>query len=307
LAAIIGLLPAAAVADRTPVSFPAADGFRIFADYFPPPSGDQDVPMVILLHMYRGDRSTWAPLIPLLNDNGFAVLALDLRGFGESATTETAKRATDRDSTLFQEMQNDVRGAYDWLSKQPRIDRSRVALIGASVGCSVAFQYAVKDRSVDVIVALSPGVDYMGLDSVGDIRQVIGRKILMVATQDEKKAPEALKAARSDAMVSLYPGSAHGTRMFGMIPKVEWEVVEFIKLNIGQPGKAPVYASIDKDIYHQAGSGWVEKIAPSNLRVFSSAQEAESRGLRAARSTEPGDLGGKNAEKGGDRKPKPKP
>ena len=41
-----------------------------------------------------------------------------------------------------------MRGAYDWLAQQPKVDRARFALVGASVGCSVALQYAAKDRSV---------------------------------------------------------------------------------------------------------------------------------------------------------------
>ena len=44
-----------------------------------------------------------------------------------------------------------------------------------------------------------------------------------------------------------------------------------------------VYGSIRSDIYHLPGSGWIDEIKPWNLRVYSSPQEAESRGLRRAK------------------------
>ncbi len=275
------------------VSFPAADGFRLSADYYPPASAAGEAPFVILLHQYRSDRTAWAPLIEPLHAAGLAILALDLRGHGDSATTESRDRVIEREPAIFREMQSDLRGAYDWIVTQPRIDRSRFAVVGASVGASVALQYAAKDRSVDAIVCLSPGLDYLGLDSAGDIAQITGRAVLMLATEDERDAPYTLRARGRDVEVKIYRDlRAHGTDMLGKVPHVADDVVGFLRKAVGQPAEQPVYGSINSDVYHLKGSEWIAQISPTNLRVYSSATEAEARGLRRARSQGPGDTPG---------------
>ncbi len=273
------------------VSFPTADGVRLAADYFPPTTSQRGgAPIVILLHMYRSDRTAYAPLVPPLHEAGFAVLAIDLRGHGESATTETRDAVLKRDPEVFRKMQEDVRGAYDWLAQQANVDRARFALVGASVGSSIALQYAAKDRSVDAVVCLSPGLNYMGLDSAGELHQITGRKILLLATEDERDAPYTLQQQNPDLQVHIDMGhQAHGTNMFGVVPGLEREVVAFLKAGVGEPTTTTVYGSIERSVYHEANSGWLKEIAPTNLRYYSSPKEAESRGLRAAKSKGPPD------------------
>lgn len=280
----------AALPAAQPVTFSAADGMRLSADYYAPGTrGRAAAPFVILLHMQRSDRTAWAPLLPALHDAGFAILALDLRGHGESATTQTRQQAIDRDPQLFRDMQQDLRGAYDWIVQQPDIDRARFALVGASVGCSVALQYAVRDRSVDAIVGLSAGLNYMNIDSAGDLRQITGRKILLVATTDEKDAPYTLKERGGNQVdVRIISGRrAHGTDLFDAAPTLPQDLARFLQDAVGPATTTTVYGTIESSIYHQAGSAWIDRIAATNLRHYSSSQEAETRGLRAARSRGP--------------------
>jgi len=289
------------------VAFQASDGMRLTADYFPPPDDLRTpAPMVILLHMYRSDRRAWQPLIRPLHEAGFAVLAVDLRGHGESATTETRQRVLERDPKLFREMQNDLRGAYDFLAGQPRVDRARFALVGASIGCSVALQYAAQDRSVDAVVCLSPGLDYLGLDSGGDIAQITGRQLLLIATEDEKDVVYTLQKRGSGVQVQIPAGTpAHGTDMLGVVDRIERDVVAFLKSAVGEPSAALVCGSINRDVYHEPDSAWVQQIAPSNLRYYSSAAEAEARGLRPAKSKGPARTGGEQRDSGRRRSGRP--
>lgn len=296
-------LPAAAAEtiDFETVTFPAADGVRLAADYYPPNvAKDQRAPIVILLHMYRSDRKSWEPLIAPLHEAGFAILAIDLRGHGESATTASREAVLKRDPELFKKMQEDVRGAYNWLTEQPALDRARLALVGASVGASVALQYAAKDRSVDAVVGLSPGLNYMGLDSAGDIAQVTGREILLLATEDERDAPYTLQKRGAGVKVQIFKeAQAHGTKMFGTVPQIEIQIVRFLRNAVGKATDTHVFASIERNIYHRPDSAWLQEIAPTNLRVFSSPEEAEARGLRAAKSQAPGDRGPEPSRKKG--------
>lgn len=280
--------PAVAVEPKV-VSFNAADGVRITADYYPPSAAEGGAaPLVILVHMESSDRHGWEPFITPLHKTGFAVLAPDFRGHGDSATTATREQVHAGDRQLFLDMQHDLRGAYDWLARQPKVDRARFALVGAGVGASVALQYAAQDRSVDAIVCLSPAISPMGLDTAGDLRQIRGRKILMLATEDERDGPYTLKTRTEGIRVQIFKNvEAHGTDMFGHVDGLERGIVRFLALGVGEHAATPVYGSINSHIYHTADSGWLERISATNLRHYSSSAEAEARGLRAARSKSP--------------------
>ena len=274
-----------------PVTFETFDGKVIHGDYYACKATETATPMVILLHMYRSNRTAFKPLITPLHEAGFAVLAIDLRGHGESATEKTRARVMAAETAVFKEMYEDVRAAYDWLAKREDIDRSRFALVGASIGCSIALDYAVEDKSVDAIVCLSPGTDYLGLDSKEDIRRIKGRKIWLVGANNpkEKQAVETLKTLRPGAEAQVIPSDHHGTHMFGQVAGIEKQIAEYLKTNVGPPTKTTVYGSVRSDIYHLPGSGWIERIKPWNLRHYSSPAEAEARGLRKARSRGPDD------------------
>lgn len=275
------------------ITLTTSDEQTIFANYYPGKVNDGGVPAVILLHMYRGDRTEYEPLIEPLHRAGFAIVALDLRGHGRSATRTTLSQVENGDVELFKSMRLDVRAAYDWLAQQPKIDRSRLALVGAGVGADVALLYATEDRSVDALVLLSPGTDDVGLDSAAALQRVRGRQILMLAADDpkEKTIMKALRKCAPQAQTDVVKGDFHGTHMFGQIPGIEKRIAEYLKKNIGPPTAAPVYGSILSDVFHLPGSDWIKEIKPWNLRVYSSAQEAESRGLRRAKNRGPDNRG----------------
>jgi len=251
--------------------------------------------MAILLHMYRGNRTAYQPLIDPLHQAGFAVLALDLRGHGESGDEDARARVVKGETAVFEEMREDLRAAYNWFAEQPGIDRSRFALVGASIGCSVALNYAADDKSVDVLVLLSPGVDYLGLDSRRPMREIKGRKIWMISGNKpkEKQALAALKKLAPEAKTEVLAGDHHGTHMFGPIPGLEQRIAQYLKANVGKPTNTTVFGSIRSKIYHLTGSGWIEQIRPWNMRHYSSPAEAQSRGLREAKNRGPNDRPGK--------------
>jgi pimeloyl-ACP methyl ester carboxylesterase len=284
--ALVPAAPATEVPARE-VRFQAHDGHMLSADYYAPREPNAPAPLVILLHMYGRDRTTFAPLIGPLRAAGFAVLALDLRGHGKSATPETKRRMEQRDPKLFEDMYEDVRGAYDWLAQQPGVDRSRFALVGASVGCSVALRYARQDRSVDAIVCLSPGLKYLGVDSEADAPMIGGRHVLLIAAEKEREACEKLKPLIAGSEVRIYPGEAHATNLFAGVADLPATITDFLKAGVGKPATSPVYSSVQSDVYHLPGSRWIQEIKQTNLRVFSSGEEAMERGVRPAHTDGP--------------------
>jgi len=273
------------------VSFKTADGVTIVGDYYAPvPQAGQKAPIAILLHMYPADRSSWQGFAANLSSVGFAALAVDMRGKGQSvepADMHLADRYEKRDPKLFQSMHEDVAAAYLWLTKQPDVDPARFALVGASVGCSVALDYARQDPSVDVVVCLSPGTRYMGVNSLAHVRKYGDRPLLLAASEKERDAPEALAKSVPKAVVKIYPMDGrdrfgmHGTNLLAHAPELAKLATDTIREGVGVSAVAPVVASLNSKVYHAFDSPYAQRIKPEDLRYFSSAEEAETRGLRA--------------------------
>jgi pimeloyl-ACP methyl ester carboxylesterase len=211
------------------VEFGTPDGVRIVSDYYPA-KVSRSAPAIILLHMYGENRSSWVPLIEPLHEAGFAILAMDLRGHGESIepTSENlAEQVARRDAKLFRHMYEDVMGAYTWLWKQSGIDMSRIGLVGASVGCSVSIDYAGRDQSVDVLVCMTPGRRYLGIDSNKGMAKIGPRRGLFLASEAERGDAEYLASQGKQVEAKILPQGSfesdglHGTKMFGNVAGVE--------------------------------------------------------------------------------------
>ena len=78
--------------DSIRVEFTTSDGIAIVGDYWTPLDMSKPAPAVILLHMYKSDRSAWLPLVLALEEAGFAIMTIDLRGHGESTAREPRTR-----------------------------------------------------------------------------------------------------------------------------------------------------------------------------------------------------------------------
>src|SRR2546427_6730510 len=119
------LLAFGAVAFAEPprvVRLTTADDVGVFADFYA--ATTNPAPAVLLLHSLGKARDEWAGFAPLLQRVGFAVLAIDLRGHGESSRRLTADGPHLVDFNTFAPrdfaaMLLDVNAAFDWLASQP--------------------------------------------------------------------------------------------------------------------------------------------------------------------------------------------
>lgn len=214
------------VATDRVVTFETADGVTIEADWYPAKVEDDDKsPVAILIHMYPATRSSWKPMVPLLRDElGISVLAYDIRGTGGSTKPESLelkKKYEGPDPEHFAAATRDTTAAREWLAAQPDVDVNRMILIGASVGCSISLQYASGRSDVMGVACLSPGTNYMGIDSASHMKILkdTTAKVLLIAPKGEYGAVESLieAAEKSDNVKGRkYPGGRenHGTRMF---------------------------------------------------------------------------------------------
>jgi dienelactone hydrolase len=274
------------------VSYKTPDGVQIVADYYPPKTpAEKGAPVAIMLHQYPSTRGSWAPLVPFFHEAGYAVLAPDLRGHGESIEPRSKNLEEGRKAQSprhYRAAYQDVLGAYEWLRGRKEADLSRLALIGSSIGSSIALDYAARDKSVDVVVCLSPGPNYFGVDSRRHIASYGKRPVLLISPSSECDRSEELAKAAPNATVKIIENcDSHGTFMFGKAPGIEKAIFDFVDSHIGKATKDPVLGSVKgTSKYHKPTCTYAnpeEKnaytISESNLRVFSSAAEAESRGI----------------------------
>jgi dienelactone hydrolase len=116
----------------------------------PPPPGERP-PAVVLAHGFGADRRTVSGVARRLAASGYAVLAPDLHGHGENRNPFTPGRA--RSDSFFA----DLAAAVDFLRASPRVDGSRIAVAGHSMGAGAALDYGTRDSGIDAVVLISGG------------------------------------------------------------------------------------------------------------------------------------------------------
>lgn len=195
------------------VSFLTSDGVRIRAAWYA--AGKQRGPAVICLPMWMSDRSAYRDLAQRLVTAGISVLAVDLRGFGES--TQDAQGRKVAPNRLAGP---DVEAAFAFLRTRSDVDPARIGIIGASYGASNAIIFAAKQPGVKLVVLLSPGLNYFNvLPTENAVKQYAGRPLLSVASREDMRSAEAVNRYRELAPagheIMLLENAGHGTNMLG--------------------------------------------------------------------------------------------
>ena len=131
------------------VAFPARDGVRLAGWYVPGSNGGA----VILMHGSHNTRADTVDHLHMLHRAGYAVLAFDARGHGQSAgqTNAAGWHADD-----------DIAGAVTFLRRQPGIDSHHIAALGLSMGAEEALRASADGIPLAAIVADGAGASTMG-------------------------------------------------------------------------------------------------------------------------------------------------
>lgn len=194
------------------VTIEAADGLLLHATYSAP-GGVSPFPGVILLHMLGSSRQVWEEvgLTEALLAEGYVVLALDMRGHGESGSERDWDKAND-----------DLLRVWDYFAGLDEVDEERTAVIGASIGANMALRTGANQPAIKTVALLSPGLDYRRVTTDDAIVQYGNRPILIVASEEDVYAADSSRTlaemAQGEAILHLYNGAGHGTDMFGPQP-----------------------------------------------------------------------------------------
>lgn len=138
-------------------SFTAADGYAIRGTWFTSSRQTGARPTVILIHTFGQNHTQWLPFVPDLTNEGYHVLAFDIRGHGQS-TFKNGQFLTVANFSLddFNDMPLDVGGAIAWLKARPEVDAQRIGAIGVDIGANIAFVSSGIYPEIKTAVSISP-------------------------------------------------------------------------------------------------------------------------------------------------------
>lgn len=214
----------------TTVTFQTSDGVTIAGDWTSPQGASK---AVLLLHMMPAARQSYGQLAKELNKNGFATLAIDLRGHGQS-TDQNGKKL---DYAIFTEREHqasrlDVDSAFEFLA-QKGFRENAVSLVGASIGANLALDAMRRYAGVSRAVLLSPGLDYRGVKTEPAMRALnAGQKVWLVAAEEDNYSANTvlkLQQMKPDAAtMTVFSGSDHGTTLFSSQTNLISDIVKFL-------------------------------------------------------------------------------
>lgn len=225
-----GCGPAGEPADRsTALTLVAADGMKIAATEHG--AAVTPSPGLILVHMFGSDRGVWAAFAARAQREGYAVIAIDMRGHGDSA-------ALNPDAPKYRQF-----ATSDWLNVLQDIEAARVALVkagtdpdrigvvGASIGANLATAYASEHGDIAALVLLSPGRDYKGIEITGAFERYGKRPSLLVTTEGDRYAADTSRALHRSATgfseLREFAGMYHGTEMLDAIPNAMIQILQW--------------------------------------------------------------------------------
>jgi alpha-beta hydrolase superfamily lysophospholipase len=209
----------------TRVTFPTSDGVTIVAEYYE--ASARPAAGVVLVHMLSRSRGDWGGLPDRIRDAGMTALAIDLRGHGQSSGSPQELQA----------MIQDVRAAAQWLAGRPNVRGDQIAIVGASLGASLALLAAVELPHVRALGLISPSLDYRGLRTDRGLIKRLGARSIWLAASDQD--PLALRTLRDIAAEPSGPREqlvssalAHGTVLLEKDADVGRSLVDWLRRSL---------------------------------------------------------------------------
>ncbi len=223
-------------------SLVTGDQVKLDFDYYP--AQQPNSPTVILLPDSRCDRKSFSSFPAKLNKAGFNVLAMDLR---YKDIIARAGRFEQQLQTIQKQdfdvlVNNDIKAALDFLSKQSSVDPERICILGASLGSRVALQSGVQYKLKALVLSSLSGEELF-ITRKTPIRELLSefgdKPILFMSFVKDWgnnfRAPEDNKMymnwVKGKCEIKIWPGEGHGVD-FIRINEAEQFVLSWLKQNL---------------------------------------------------------------------------
>lgn len=215
-----------AVVEPQTVLVRTADGALLVADFY---LVDPLSPTIILAHQLYSNRRSWEFVISPLIGEYFNVLAIDLRGYGESSSSINWKLAV-----------TDMQLWFDWLRTEGGVRPDAISTMGSSMGSTLAIIGCANDALCKTAIAISPGWDYYGIQIEDALTTGLNtRPLLVVYTERDRwpalGMPQIEAAATNPLTVEMFPANAHGIDMIKLYEEdIMTIIIDWLTLYSGQ-------------------------------------------------------------------------
>lgn len=203
-------LPVHAQGDRERVTLVAEDGLELVGTYYgvPEAADAESAPAVLLAHQGNGAKERWFDTIPAFQAAGYAVLAIDQRGHGETGGSIVTGA----------QLGDDIRLWLDWLAMQSGIDAEHLNIVGASLGGDMSLPVVADDDRIRSMTVISPMLELNGVRTDEALAAVGDLPVFFVATAGDVASMEAVHAYMdiegANIMVRVYDTTACCTGLF---------------------------------------------------------------------------------------------
>ncbi len=192
-----------------------SDGLALAARFYAPPASSKTKASgVLLVHPAGAEKGGLDDLARYLQHRGFGVLALDLRGHGESAGATCDWKALDAvgREACWDAAVRDLEAARSLLRARSELQSNNWSIVGVGSGAELAVRHAQTDATVSALVLIDTAADFLGERIVADLGRLAGLPTLVVASKD-----------RRDEATRLQRGAQ---RAGAKAPGVELEIVK---------------------------------------------------------------------------------
>ncbi len=169
------------------------------------------VPALLLMHHGGASKEKWIEFFPAFHDAGYAFLAIDLRGHGETGGRN--EQAPNGEKHIA-----DTKLWVDWLRNQEGIDPNRISIVGASTGADVGLNVMADDDNIVTLVGYSVGLEVLDLTTAPAVAQ-IEQPIFLATGFEEAPGLEAVQAlifaTQGEMQIRIYDTSLCCTFLLG--------------------------------------------------------------------------------------------
>ena len=218
------------------LTYETKDSFIIKSKIIYPKAKKEKYPLVIMLHSLGYSSSYWTNLPKLLNDKGYAVLLIDLRGHGKSLYDSNFRIHywTKYTNSQFSKYPKDIVEMINYvLYAYKNISAQDYAIIGADIGANTAIlaaeQLKVKPKG---LVLISASIKFKGLYTPIAMTNLGTTPILAIASQRDnysyKQLQELKKFAQGKYDEKIYPLGGAGMLMLKANPAMSGYIANWI-------------------------------------------------------------------------------
>jgi pimeloyl-ACP methyl ester carboxylesterase len=167
---------------------------------------DEDAISLLLIHDFGEERSVWSPFVPFFRSRGWGVMAVDLRGHGESVRQDMRAdllKPNVEDLVSAHQYPTDVRAALAFMARQPKAVPSKLAAIGVGLGADLT--YAGSGRGWGNASSVCVGLDDARARQLAGAGSFAPRSIYLVYGAEDARSAA---SATAFAAVAQYPAEA---------------------------------------------------------------------------------------------------